>query len=168
MLIAMRPISARHAQNATAACEIAGVEPDFVTFDDEDATGYALAVNINRRHLSKGQRAMAVAKVFPEPNTSGKKTTPSIFEGVHQGTLSQARTVLRLAPGLADDVLAGDLSLTDAHHKAGLLDGGVKADRRRMNELRARGFMARGSSPDQQWRSGSRGFRSGDEARAER
>jgi hypothetical protein len=32
--------------------------------------------------------------------------------------------------------------------------------------LRARGFMARRPSPDQQWRSGPNGFRAGDEARA--
>jgi hypothetical protein len=63
--------------------------------DGEDAPGYALAVNINRRHLSKGQRAMAVAKVYPEPSAHsslGSKIEPNT---VHKGTLSQARTVLR-------------------------------------------------------------------------
>jgi hypothetical protein len=46
---------------------------------------------------------MAVAKVYPEPNTSGKKTTPSIFEGVHQGFLSEARMVLRVLPERATE-----------------------------------------------------------------
>jgi hypothetical protein len=94
-----------------------------------DATGYALSVNINRRHLSKGQRAMAVAKAYPEPEhgAPGKKSALKI-KGVqvNEGTLSQARTVLRLAPSLADEVLAGNESLTDAYHKAGLLDGGAR------------------------------------------
>ncbi len=39
-----------------AACEIAGVEPAFVTYADGDPDGYALAVNINRRHLKASAR----------------------------------------------------------------------------------------------------------------
>jgi len=40
-----------------------------------------------------------------------------------------------------------------------------RRDRRLFASLCARGVMARRPSPDQQWRSGSHGFRSGDEAR---
>jgi hypothetical protein len=43
---------------------MAALEPQSSTFDGDDPDGYALSVNINRRHLSKGQRAMAVAKVY--------------------------------------------------------------------------------------------------------
>jgi hypothetical protein len=40
-------------RNRLAACEKAGVEPDFITYADGDPHGYALAV-INRRHLKPG------------------------------------------------------------------------------------------------------------------
>jgi ParB-like chromosome segregation protein Spo0J len=43
-------------RNRLAACEIAGVEPDFITYADGDPDGYALAVNINRRHLKASAR----------------------------------------------------------------------------------------------------------------
>jgi hypothetical protein len=40
----------------SAACKKAGIEPDFITYADGDSDGYALAVNINRRHLKPGAR----------------------------------------------------------------------------------------------------------------
>jgi hypothetical protein len=38
-------------RNRLAACEKAGIKPAFVTYADGDSDGYALAVNISRRHL---------------------------------------------------------------------------------------------------------------------
>jgi hypothetical protein len=43
-------------RNRLAACKKAGIEPDFITYADGDSDGYALAVNINRRHLKPGAR----------------------------------------------------------------------------------------------------------------
>jgi hypothetical protein len=51
---------------------MAASELQFSTFDGDDPGGCALAVSINRRHLSKGQRALATAMVYPEP----EKTAP--------------------------------------------------------------------------------------------
>ena len=44
------------------ACEAAGIEPRFDKYEGDDPAGYALAVNITRRHLSKGQQAMIIVK----------------------------------------------------------------------------------------------------------
>lgn len=81
--------------------------------------------------------------MYPEagttaPGRKAKSTTLLENKSVSFATLSQARTVLRLAPELADALLAGDMSLSEAYGKAGLLDGSAKTDRRRMKELRER------------------------------
>src|SRR5215472_4951745 len=41
-------------RNRYAACGIAGVDPGFEDYDGSDPDGYALAVNIERRHLNAG------------------------------------------------------------------------------------------------------------------
>jgi ParB-like chromosome segregation protein Spo0J len=54
-------------RNRARACEIAGIEPATVLFEGNDPGAYVIAANVVRRHMSKGQQAMAVAKVYPEP-----------------------------------------------------------------------------------------------------
>ena len=49
-------------RNRYAACRLAGVEPEFTTYDGDDPEGYALAVNAQRRDLTKSQRAMVAAR----------------------------------------------------------------------------------------------------------
>lgn len=74
---------------------------------------YILSVNIHRRHMTKGQRAMAVAKILETNNlTQGAAAKES---GVSQTRIAQSRTVLEFAPDLADNVLAGAASLDDAY-----------------------------------------------------
>ena len=58
--------------------------------------------NIHRRHMTKGQRAMAVAMIYPEPEQGKSKTSVIITEvGFAASYLSHARTVLRHSPELA-------------------------------------------------------------------
>ena len=69
--------------------------------------------------MTKGQRAIAVAKDYPEPEKPKRSGNSKIEHlPVHRGTLSQARAVLRALPTVADAVLAGELSLTDAFERA--------------------------------------------------
>jgi hypothetical protein len=51
-------------RNRYAACQLAGVEPVFTTYDGDDPAGAALAVNIAYRHLTKGQQAMIAARAL--------------------------------------------------------------------------------------------------------
>ena len=67
----------------------------------------AAATNVNRRHLTKGQRAMAVAKLYPEPEKGGRGKTSVINTGVSNEYVKHARTVLRWLPEIADRVMAG-------------------------------------------------------------
>lgn len=47
-------------RNRLAACDLAGVEPKFETYDG-DPVAFIVGKNANRRQLSAGQRAMAIA-----------------------------------------------------------------------------------------------------------
>ena len=53
-------------RNRREACRRAGVEPRVEELNGTDPIAYILATNVNRRHLTKGQRAMAVAKLYPD------------------------------------------------------------------------------------------------------
>ena len=48
-------------RNRQAACQIAGVEPEYETYDGDDPVGYILSANNERRHLSLPERAAATA-----------------------------------------------------------------------------------------------------------
>ena len=103
-------------RNRRAACAKADIEPSFtfVSLDDEEATAFVLSANIHRRHMTKGQRAMAVAMIYPKRIPRGKGSETEHFS---KALLSNARAVLEHAPGLAAGVLAG-ASLSDAHDEA--------------------------------------------------
>ncbi len=87
-------------------------EPTARESNGEDPTKYVLSANIHRRNMTKGQRAMAVAKIYPEPEKGGRgkksKTTNLIVSGgFSRQRLDHARTVLQCAPKRAAGVLAG-------------------------------------------------------------
>jgi hypothetical protein len=97
----------------------------------EDPVGFIVSANLARRHISVGQRAMLYAIAYPEPER-GKRTDLSgksdklelgVSRGHAQNLLSQARAVLREAPDLTKDVIAGACSLDDAYRKANMRDG---------------------------------------------
>ena len=92
------------------------------SLDGEDPTAFVIFANIYRRHMTKGQRAMTVAKIYPDTGKGGrgKKSSANLAEtaGFSQRRLQQARTVLRFAPDLADGVLTGSTSLDEAYKTA--------------------------------------------------
>lgn len=103
-------------RNRLAACERAGVEPDFETYDGDDPDGYALSVNIQRRNLTKGQQAMVAARAASVSKAT--KASAAKGAGVSAARVAQAATVLEFAPDLVDTVLAGALSLDKAYETA--------------------------------------------------
>ena len=66
--------------------------------------------------MTAGQQAMAKAKLYPEPKKGGKGKRSQIYEGLDskdkrqsQNAISQARTVLRWLPEIADMELSRGL-----------------------------------------------------------
>ena len=55
------------AKKLKAACKIAGVKPTTRELNGEDPKAFVISATIYRRHLTKGQRAIAVAMVYPNP-----------------------------------------------------------------------------------------------------
>ena len=107
-------------RNRYAACRIAGVEPTFVTVPpDTDVLAYILSENIRRRHLTKGQQAMAIAELLTLEE--GKRTgarARTLESNVSEGHVSQATTIRRYASDLAPKVLAGTEPFDSAYQVA--------------------------------------------------
>jgi hypothetical protein len=103
-------------RNRLAACERAGIEPSFTTYDGDDPGGYALAVNLQRRNLTKGQQAMVAAKA----RLVSKQDIRSVAKqsGLNAGRVGQAATVAEHAPDMVDAVIAGALGLDAAYEEA--------------------------------------------------
>jgi len=102
-------------RNRFAACRAGGVEPTFTTYAGDDPDGYALSVNLARRNLSKGQRAMiAASSGLLESNNQGQAARSV---GVSQSLIAQATTIRKHTPELAAGVVAGE-SFDAAYDKA--------------------------------------------------
>lgn len=103
-------------RNRFRACEIAGVEPRFEKLiGHHDPVAFILSNNIMRRQMTKGQIAMAVAKVYPDPEKGGRGQKSLVAKEFSGARLSQARLVLHFAPDFADAVLAGSTPLDAAY-----------------------------------------------------
>src|SRR4029079_18764487 len=107
-------------RNRYAACRRAGVEARFEYLTGQDVRACMASQNVNRRHLTKGQRAMALAMIYPKAEKGGRGKQTNVLETKEfsAARLSQARTVFRYGPeDLAPGVMAGK-SLDDAYADA--------------------------------------------------
>jgi hypothetical protein len=118
-------------RNRRAACRIAKVEPTTVMLNGIDPVSYIVSANINRRHMTKGQRAMALAILYPE---KGHGQTPNNL-GFATEYLRQARTVLKVLPETAQLVLAGKTVLNDAYAAARAQVMATKSEEQKFSEL---------------------------------
>jgi ParB-like chromosome segregation protein Spo0J len=134
-------------RNRLRACEQAGVEPKFERLPEStDLVAYIIDVNIRRRHLTTGQRAMLALDILPmieeqqtdkggrpakppadRPEVSKPKPSRAERESRHKaakltGTsgraLGRAKRVAEHAPDLVEEVKSGQRSLDDAHSEA--------------------------------------------------
>ena len=123
-------------RNRRAACRIAGVEPSIRKLNGEDPDAYVLSANVHRRHMTKGQRAMAVAMIYPE-GEQGKRSTSLKINEVSGGYIRQARTVLSYSHPVAESVLAGIKPLDIAYKEAQAAKQKQMGDEAAMQRLRS-------------------------------
>jgi len=110
-------------RNRLKACKMAGVEPRFEELNGQDPVAFIVSANLARRNMTKGQQAMALAMIYPEPEKGRGKKDPAKKDKdslpFSQQRLMQARAVLRLAQQydamkFVTAVMAGELGLDDA------------------------------------------------------
>jgi hypothetical protein len=98
---------------------------------------FILSVNLNRRHMTAAQRAMATAFIYPDPEKGGRgKKNSSVSEGFSSTRLSMARAVLAHSPPIASAVLAGNKSLDEAYNEVRLSQGKITNETIRLAKLR--------------------------------
>ncbi len=105
-------------RNRLRACQEAGVKPEVVPYEGDDPSRYALTVNITRRHLTAGQRAMIQAKSRLFATNNLVQEDAAVFGGVSQSRIAYAEIVLTHAPDLVDGVIIGGTSLDEAYDLA--------------------------------------------------
>lgn len=106
-------------RNRLKACEIAKVEPRFEKLNGYHPLAYIVSANLERRNLTKGQQAMALAMIYPEPEKRGRGNKSEARKGLEtepfsKARLSQARSVLHYSRALAESVIKGAVSLDAA------------------------------------------------------
>jgi ParB-like chromosome segregation protein Spo0J len=106
-------------RNRLVACVMAGVEPEFENrvVDDDQARALIVSANLQRRNITKGQQAMALAIIYPETDDKGGRGHKAFGDRtVSRERLSIARAVLRAAPDdLTPQVVAGIITLDKAY-----------------------------------------------------
>ena len=138
-------------RNRLKACEIADVEPTFVSVNGADADELILDKNIERRHLSTGQRAMAIAMrlvalegdqqsndiAAKKPPRRGLQERLAISSGTTSDRVKLAKFVVRHDPDNAPNVLSGQVALAAAYEQAKTLKESRESEAALMAELQA-------------------------------
>jgi ParB-like chromosome segregation protein Spo0J len=113
-------------RNRWKACERIGVKPKTIEYRGDDPLGYVISLNLNRRHLTPGQRAMVAEKIVTathgghrhgQVKGSRDPLTPEVtrdeaagIAGASTGTMKRVRTVLdRGTKQLQDAVATGKI-----------------------------------------------------------
>lgn len=104
-------------RNRHAACIKAGIEPVFDTYVGADPDGYALTVNVNRRHLKPGQRYIVTEQARRMATANGSRIPKKGFsdDKNDQNRLSDAAVALDFgAADLVPQIMSGGLALQEA------------------------------------------------------
>lgn len=123
-------------RNRREACRRAGIVPNYTLLSDgEDLSARVLSENVYRRHLTKGQRAIVIAKLFATNNLTQQAASKQT--DVKRARIAKAAVVLKHAPDLANSILTGSISLDNAYEEARIRKGRADTHESRFNALKA-------------------------------
>lgn len=130
-------------RNRREACKRAGVSPVIQELEGKaDPVAFIISSNVNRRHMTKGQRAMAVAMIRPDAEHGGPRkrgaSSETKLDGLSATRISYARAVLKWAADLADGVLNGATGLDAAYETATQRKNAAEGPAARLETLRAK------------------------------
>lgn len=89
-------------RNRFLACKTAKIEPEFREYKGDDALAFVVSLNVQRRHLTESQRAMAAAKIATLPKGSNQHAS---IEASSQGTAAKSLKVGRSSVQRAKQVI---------------------------------------------------------------
>jgi hypothetical protein len=129
-------------RNRVRACQVAGVKPDFRQYDGDDPVQFVWDMNVNRRHLTATQTAVAglkreelkkrAQKLVSRPGRPRERTEPPVAQlprgtrtdevlarslGVSTSTVKQVARVIEEAPDLLPEMESGKLSAKAAERE---------------------------------------------------
>ena len=128
-------------RNRAAACELAGITPDTVTYDGDDLAEFVLAANVTRRHMTTGARAMATALVLQAAGRRqggrwayGELNSKDLGNSMAE-YVRQCGIILDHLPDLATAVVDGSLALAAAFEQAKEAKDAAERHQRMVDEL---------------------------------
>ncbi|MGF6920171.1 hypothetical protein [Paraburkholderia sp. 40] len=126
-------------RNRIAACQRAGVKPHTIMLKGDDQDAFIADANLERRDLTKGQKAMLIAVRFPEPNKGGRGKKQNSFDAKQFSVarISLARAVLAYCPEMVQPIIDGKMSLDDAYNEAQQRKRAGESNEERFNALDA-------------------------------
>jgi ParB-like chromosome segregation protein Spo0J len=80
-------------RNRYAACQQAGVEPQFSEYTGHDSLAYVISRNVHRRHLTRDQRLQVIEALKDNPERSDRATAK--VASVDHKTVAAVRTALQ-------------------------------------------------------------------------
>lgn len=117
-------------RNRLAACEVAGVNPEYREYEGGDVVAFIIGANLHRRHLTESQRGMVAARLAKMPrggdrpskkdsnfeapnsangNVSQKQAATLLDVGV--SLVKDAKIIERESPELAAAVMSGEMTI---------------------------------------------------------
>jgi hypothetical protein len=127
-------------RNRLRACDSVGIQPDYVSMefaDDDEVAAFIMDQNNHRRHISKGQRAMAVAFMYPgEGKGHSDNVKSKLDSSLTFARVKQARQVFRHSAELALEVKDGLKTLDAALIEVQKQQRERQSDESKLDEVR--------------------------------
>ena len=113
-------------RNRYLACELVGIEPDYIEYEGDDPLGYVLSLNLHRRHLTASQRAALAVEIANMKSGTRTDLEPSLKLAevsqseaaerldVSPAYIREAKKIQRESPEHFDKVKSGEISLQQA------------------------------------------------------